>query len=401
MRRMLTPVALLLPLVVASHAAAVCGDPGFATPVAAGFDIAPYADVTDPLTLSFDADGNLFTGRDAQGSGGGAADPVRIHRIAAGGASVTEYGAEAIVDPDVVLVDQTGAWAGMPGAVLVGSSIGSEGHVFAILPDETIVTIFGPTRDFLNPNDMEFDREGRLLFTDFTSGFPNPPQVLVSAAGEPPTQLVTHATNPGNITFDLDNNLYMATMEGVIRVFDRNGVPLSDDFAGPLGATTRIRFGPGGVWSEDLIAIDTASPTRELLRIDEDGARTILGTNFFAVTDMTFGTDGALYLSRFQEDCVWRVAPTGTPPPGPTGDPIAGKKLLLKWRADKDTKRGLMVLGKDAAISLGAGNGSDDDPVRTGATLRVVTDAGDEFDRTYVLPRTGWRYLKKEGANKG
>jgi hypothetical protein len=387
---------------VASDALAVCEDSGFATPVADGFDIAPYAEVTDPIILSFDADGNLFVGRDDQGSGGGAADPVKIHRIAPGG-EVTEYGLEPIADPDTVLVDQSGAWAGVPGAVLVGSSISSKGHVFAILPDETIVTVFGPSSDFINPSDMKFDREDRLLFTDFNLGFQDAPspQVVLSEEGEPPAQFVTHPTNPGNITFDLDNNLYMATVEGFVRVFDRDGALITDDFAGNLGGAVRIRFGPGGVWGEELIAIDTASPNRELLRIDQDGVATILGTNFFGVSDMTFGTDGALYFSRFQEDCVWRVAPTGTPLPGATGQPISGKELLLKWRPEKRKKRGIELLSKDPVIANGDVFGSNGDPVRTGATLRVVTMTGDGFDTTYVLPRERWRYVKKNADKRG
>jgi sugar lactone lactonase YvrE len=401
MRATLKLALPVLPVLLATDAAAVCGD--FTTPVAAGFDIAPYAEVSDPIFLSFDADGNLYTGRDASGSGGGAADAVKIHRIAPGGSPVTEYGEVPIPDPDTVLVDPTGAWAGVPGAVLVGSSVDSQGNIFAILPDETVITIFGPTRDFLNPNDMEFDREGRFLLSDFNLGFANTPpplpQVLVSAAGELPAQIITHPTNPANLAFDTENNIYMSTEEGFIRVFDRDGNSITDDFAGNRGANTRLGFGPGGVWGENLIAIDIS--TRELLQIDATGSATVLGTDFSGVSDFAFGPDGGLYFSRFQEDCVWRVAPTGTPPPGATGQPIFGKKLLLKSQPGKDTRRGIMVLGKDAAISIGDGNGSDDDPVRTGATLRVASTAGDGFDTTYVLPREGWRYLKKEGANKG
>jgi hypothetical protein len=387
---------LVLPVLLATDAVAVCGDPAFATPVAAGFDIAPYADVTDPVQLSFDDDGNLFVGRDAQGSGGGAGDALKIHRIAPGGAPVTEYGEAPIPDPDSVLVDPLGAWAGVPGAVLVGNSVSSQGSILAVLPDQTIITLFGPSTDFRNPNVMEFDREGRFLFTDFVNPAAHVPQVLVSASGELPAQLIAHPTNPLFLAFDPDNNIYMSTEEGFVHVFDRDGVVITDDFAGDLGAA-RLHFGPGGAWGEDLIAISKG----ELLRIDEFGSATVLGTSFSGFSDMTFGTDGGLYLSRFAEDCVWRVAPTGTPPPGATGQPIKGKKLLLKWQPDKARKRGIDLIGKDRAISIGDGNGSDDDPVRTGATLRVVSTAGDGFDTTYVLPREGWRYLKKEGANKG
>ncbi len=396
-------VGLPLAVLFAAEAAAECGASGFSTPVAAGFEAAPYADVTDPLRLSFDADGNLFAGRDAQGSGGSGADPVKIHRIAPGGAPVVEFGQAAVPDPDTVVVDRDGAWSGVPGTVLVGGTVSAEGSIVAILPDERLVTLFDRNLVFRNPNDMQFDREGRLLFTDLNSGFastpPPPPQVLVSSAGEFPAQIVTHPTDPAFLAFDPDNNIYMSTPEGLIRVFDRDGVSITDDFAGDLGANTRIRFGPGGAWGDDLIAIDAS--TGELLEIDSAGSASVIGTGFVGFAGMTFGPDGSLYLSRFQEDCVWRVAPTGTPPPGATGQPIAGKELLLKWRAGKRKKSGIKLMAKDANVSFTGVVGSDEDPVRTGATLRVVSTEGDGFDTTYVLPRESWRYLKKKGVKKG
>jgi hypothetical protein len=76
---------------------------------------------------------------------------------------------------------------------------------------------------------------------------------------------------------------------------------------------------------------------------------------------------------------------------------LAGKKLLLKDKAGKPQKRGLdcLVMG---GITLGAGNGSDDDPVANGGSLRVRSAS---FDSTYPLPATGWKYVGKEGQEKG
>ena len=81
--------------------------------------------------------------------------------------------------------------------------------------------------------------------------------------------------------------------------------------------------------------------------------------------------------------------------------PLPGKKLLLKDRPGKEKKRLVNALAKGGAITLGAGNASADDPVQHGGSLRVYTTAGDGFDDTYNLPAANWKYLGKQGANKG
>ena len=84
---------------------------------------------------------------------------------------------------------------------------------------------------------------------------------------------------------------------------------------------------------------------------------------------------------------------------GATGEPLTGKKLLLK-RASDDAKSRLVLLSKDTAIDLGAGNASADDPVTNGAALRIVGEGG-AFDVVHPLPASGWSYVGPQGANKG
>jgi hypothetical protein len=72
---------------------------------------------------------------------------------------------------------------------------------------------------------------------------------------------------------------------------------------------------------------------------------------------------------------------------------IAGSKLVV-------TKGSLNVVAKDAGITLGAGNASADDPVQNGGSLRLRSTALG-FDTTFDLPPTSWRYLGKQGKNKG
>jgi hypothetical protein len=80
---------------------------------------------------------------------------------------------------------------------------------------------------------------------------------------------------------------------------------------------------------------------------------------------------------------------------------LAGKKLLLKSRSGRERRRGIGLLSNDPTVTLGDGNGSEDDPVLHGGTLRVVSVSGDGFDDTYDLAADRWRYLKKEGADAG
>ena len=86
------------------------------------------------------------------------------------------------------------------------------------------------------------------------------------------------------------------------------------------------------------------------------------------------------------------VAGTGASEALP-GTPLAGKKLLLKEQLVK-------MLAKDGAVSLGAGNGSGDDPTLAGGSLRVVAPAAG-FDATFDLPVGAWKTIGKAGRNKG
>ncbi len=79
---------------------------------------------------------------------------------------------------------------------------------------------------------------------------------------------------------------------------------------------------------------------------------------------------------------------------------LSGAKLLLKDKEGKPQKRGVTVISKDGGITLGDGNGSADDPVQNGGSLRIVSETGG-FDTTYALPSSRWKYIGKSGAEKG
>jgi hypothetical protein len=80
---------------------------------------------------------------------------------------------------------------------------------------------------------------------------------------------------------------------------------------------------------------------------------------------------------------------------------LPGRKLLLKDKDGKPQKRRLILLVKDPGLTLGRGNGSDDDPTLHGGSLRVVAIGGAAFDDTYDLAAPGWRYIRKAGDARG
>jgi cysteine-rich repeat protein len=76
---------------------------------------------------------------------------------------------------------------------------------------------------------------------------------------------------------------------------------------------------------------------------------------------------------------------------------LAGNQLVLSTVATSNMR----LLSHDAAIALGRGNLSSDDPVAHGGTARVFSTAGDGFDATYELPAADWQYIGWAGANRG
>lgn len=255
--------------------------------VCAGFDVAVYARVDEPMKLSFGPDGALYAGR----QGGN-----RIHRIAPGGLPVTEFG-PPMVDPDAVLVDAAGAISGAANSVLVGGG----GILAAIFQDQTSRVIFNS--GFADVDDMKFDASGRLIFSD------DAPQVLVSQAN-PPEVLFTTPSRPGSIAVDEDNRIFVALGDGTIRIYNADGSAANSAFASGLaGLDTYLAFSaPGGGFGKDLYVLSGA----ELLRFDKRGKATIIGAGFnvgpSSGTGFVFGPDRALYVSDYYKNRILKIS---------------------------------------------------------------------------------------------
>lgn len=275
--------------------------------VVPGLEVGVYATVTDPMKMSFDTNGDLFVGRDNSGSGGGFGDPVKIHRIAAGGATFVEYGNSMIPDPDAVIVDVDGIF-GTAGAVLMGGIISNAlgGQIASVQPDQTVVTLFGPTTTFHNPSEFVFDSLGRFLFTNHPNPATSTQGVFESTgAGDPPTLLFTTTVNISSMALDPSDQIYLATDDGRIEQRDFNGTLLDANFVTGLGyAGAPITIGQLGAVPLSLYTVDLAG---DLLEVDMLGNETVIGSGFTNVIDMEFGPDDALYLTELANDRVLRL----------------------------------------------------------------------------------------------
>ncbi|HEX9171514.1 MAG TPA: hypothetical protein VF861_02545 [Telluria sp.] len=255
--------------------------------VCAGFDVGVYSNVDEPMKLSFGRDGALYAGRQPG---------VRIHRVAPGGATVTEFG-PPMVDPDAVLVDAKGAISGRSNSVLVGGG----GILAAIFPDQTSQVIFNSGFD--DVDDMKFDHAGRLLFAD------DRPLVWVSTGGAP-SILVTLPSRSGSIAIDDDDRIFVAGADGTIRVYNPDGSLADDSFAtGLAGLDTYLAFGSGrNGFGRGLYVLNGS----ELLRFNSRGHASRIGSGFTvgpaSGTGFTFGPDYALYVSDYANNRVLRIA---------------------------------------------------------------------------------------------
>jgi hypothetical protein len=84
----------------------------------------------------------------------------------------------------------------------------------------------------------------------------------------------------------------------------------------------------------------------------------------------------------------------------PPDCPVGGHRIKLGARHTATDQRVTVQTEKEATAAFPLNN-SADDPVLHGATLRVFTETGDQFDETYQLPKDNWNYTGNIGQNSG
>lgn len=256
--------------------------------LSAGFHVSIYANVPNPMKLSFAPDGALYVGRE-----GGSND--RIHKVDPCGGSVAEFGPPQ-VDPDAVLFDASGRISGVPNSVLVGGG----GILAAIFKDQTSAVIFNS--GFADVDDMKFDHRGRLVFSD------DLPRVLVSKGG-PPTVLFSTPNRPSSIAIDDNNRIFLSIADGTIRIYNADGTVADNAFAtGLAGFDIYLALGPGeGGFGKALYVLNGT----ELLRFNKRGEATTIGSGFSvgpaSGTGFVFGPDKSLYVSDYSNNRILKI----------------------------------------------------------------------------------------------
>lgn len=278
-------------------------------PSVPGFQVEEYASVPDPMRLSFVPDGTMFVGRDASGSGGGALDAVRIHRVASGGSPVTEYGDVATPDPDAVMVDWFKVGSPWIRAVMVGG-MGPGGPVGSITTfafDEHSYGVAGPTTNWGKPGDFDLFRNQYFFSNYSTTGTPGVFRDSALSSTGPVLQFGTSEV-PYGIGVDSQGRIFVSADDGTLRVHEYiTGALIDGALATGLGPAPLLAVGRFGGMTEDALSVDPT--TGELLRIDLAHNTTVMGCCFGDATDLELGPDGALYVGEFDNDRVLRITP--------------------------------------------------------------------------------------------
>ncbi|NEQ42484.1 MAG: tandem-95 repeat protein [Leptolyngbya sp. SIOISBB] len=274
-------------------------------PTLQGFEASIYANVTDPTELTFAPDGTLYVGRDNSGSNGGFHDAVKVTRVGPRATTVTEYGSQAIDDPDTVLFDRYGQFSGTPSALLVGgiNEALTDSRIRAILPDESVQTVFGFSPELGNITSLKIDTSGRLIFGNVHTG-----EVLTSDGGFPQVLFTIPGEIGSNIAIDQDNQIYVGDRNGTVRIYSSEGELVNDNFITGLQGTYNIQFAKGGIWGDSLYLTNSG----KFYRVSDDGELTTVGDGFSqsAFLNFNFGPDQALYVTDFDNDQIIRISPT-------------------------------------------------------------------------------------------
>lgn len=261
-------------------------------PVVSGFQVTTYASAPSPVNMTWGADGVLFAG-----GGGESGGPDFISRIAFGGSSSGSYGAVALSDPDAVAFDANGTISGTSGSVLVG---GGGTGVAAILPDESVVTIFSASL-FGDINKMIFDHSGRLLIMDTNRiAIPN---------GDTVSTLISLPQDSVSIAVDGLDNIYVSLGDGRIQKYASDGTLINGLFANGTG-TARLDFSTGDAFGDSLYSLTDGI----LGRYAADGSFTEIGSGFDERFSFPlFSSSGDLYVSEIRNNQILKVSPVPEP----------------------------------------------------------------------------------------
>jgi hypothetical protein len=136
-----------------------------------------------------------------------------------------------------------------------------------------------------------------VLFSDDVGG-----KIWAMTNGTP-AALLTLA-GAWHFTTDEFNRLVAgASGSPVLRLYTAAGVLLTNAFAS-VAVGSPLARGPGGFWGPGVFCVNTNG---DLLSLDSVGGATRRGTGISVPWALAFGPDGALYVSEFNSDLIWRI----------------------------------------------------------------------------------------------
>ena len=96
------------------------------------------------------------------------------------------------------------------------------------------------------------------------------------------------------------------------------------------------------------------------------------------------------------------VAWSAAIPPAVLGDgavvPVSGRRLVLKSSLTNTSRKSMTIVSRDAAITLGGGNGSNDDPTIYGGGVMLLSPT---LIINYNLAAERWSTIGAPGENRG
>ncbi len=249
-----------------------------------------------PYTLALDASGVLYVSSDNN-----AIEGRFILSVPVGGGSPLNFSTERIYDPDGVIVDRTGSYSGVAGAVLVGCSdtSGATGRIRAVRPDGTNFTVAGPSTELNNNDTMAFDSLGRLYIDVYGN------RTVARMNGSVPTAILTlpPGVSGGVIEIDHLDRLWIACTDGNLRRYS---------LAGVLEATIRVSNASlgmgrsdGGLFERGIYVIDRQSGI--LSRVNAQDGLEAVGSGFGEVYHAVFDASGAMYVAEYESTRVWKL----------------------------------------------------------------------------------------------
>jgi sugar lactone lactonase YvrE len=233
---------------------------------------------------------------------------VRLYRIGPGGSPVEEFGDAPLWDIDSIVIDRTGAYSGIPGAVFTAGANPATGiaAVFQITPAGHITT-FLESSALINPDVSGFDSSGRLIQTDYIGG------VYAIQTNRERTQVVSDQPIGATAVDALGRLVCSPYSGGNLRLYSSTGQLLDAHFA-PTRPSGFVRPGQGSFWGTDVYTCNTNG---DLVRVDTNGAARVFGTGFGTTNPAndntqlvpTLASDDNMYVCDKAANRIWRIAP--------------------------------------------------------------------------------------------